>query len=89
MDYKIQPILLKVIRGIIDERKSKNIVPAFAIEQEVLTRMTRLTLSALDILEKDRVIGSHPSLNKNKLYFINDKNGKDLIKALAEKGGKL
>ena len=87
MVYKFQPIILKIIREIIDEKKRKNMAPAFAIEQEVLNKMTRLTLMALDALENDNVIGSHPNMNKRKLYYINDRNGRDLKKKMEGKGG--
>lgn len=87
MVYKIQPIILKIIREIIDEQKRKNVAPAFAIEQEILNKMTRLTLTALDAMENDNVIGSHPNVNQRKLYYINDRNGKDLKKKMEEKGG--
>ena len=87
MVYKIQPIMLKIIREIIDERKKKNVVPAFAIEQEVLTRLTRLSLIALEEMENDNVIGSHQNVNQRKLYFIIDQNGKEMKKSIEKKGG--
>lgn len=89
MVTKIQPMILRVIREIIDERKKKNVEPALAIEQEILTRMTRFSLMALKELEKDNVIGSHLNINQRKLYYINDSQGKEMKKYLDKKGGKL
>lgn len=89
MIYKIQPIMLKLIREVIDDRKRNNIAPSYALDNEVLSKLLVLASQALDALENDNIIGSHPNINQRKLYYIIDKNGKDLMNSIKEKGGKL
>lgn len=87
MIYKFQPIILRIIREIIEDRKKNNMAPAFAIEQDILGKVISLTKGTLDAMKNDNVIGSHPNINQCKLYFINDKNGRELRSNLSEKGG--
>lgn len=82
MSSNFQPLVLEIVRRLCKERKNKNIEPAVALHNDILSEVRKVACETLDYLSSDNVLGCSENINGIKMYYPISKEGKELKQKL-------
>lgn len=69
MTNKLQPYVFEIVRRLCDERKNRNVTPAVASENDIISEISSSVREILNSLVEDNILGCYNNINYIKMYY--------------------